>query len=262
MPECVNHGVACSELVNFERASLDPWDKEDAVLDFSRQGRDGFQNGPMLNIPRVLIVLVGLFFCVHLVRHILPLDLERTLIFYMAFVPALLSYALEHGQLVASALGLASMLSYSLLHSDMMHLVMNSVWLVVFASPLTKLLGARRSLLFLLSGAFLGAFVHYVFHLESMVPVIGASAMVTAAMGALVRVGFHDAQYGVRQLRPIAAIGRDRFTLFFLGFWLLSEVVFGSGLLSFSPTSSHVAWQAHIGGFVAGFFMIGVLLRR
>jgi membrane associated rhomboid family serine protease len=48
--------------------------------------------------------------------------------------------------------------------------------------------------------------------------------------------------------------------LTFVGFWLIINVI--TGVYGVAPGElSGIAWEAHIGGFVAGFFGIALLLR-
>jgi membrane associated rhomboid family serine protease len=47
---------------------------------------------------------------------------------------------------------------------------------------------------------------------------------------------------------------------FVLGFWIV--VQFLNGLLTYSYEGGGVAWFAHIGGFLAGFILIGFFKRR
>jgi membrane associated rhomboid family serine protease len=45
---------------------------------------------------------------------------------------------------------------------------------------------------------------------------------------------------------------RDPRFLLFLAVWMGLNALFGFGTLSFGEAGQQIAWQAHIGGFVAG----------
>ncbi len=44
----------------------------------------------------------------------------------------------------------------------------------------------------------------------------------------------------------------DRRALFFIGVWLVTNVIFGVGAHALGASEAPVAWIAHIGGFVGG----------
>ncbi len=47
----------------------------------------------------------------------------------------------------------------------------------------------------------------------------------------------------------------------FLGFWFVSQIL--SGVISFgADTAGGVAWWAHVGGFLTGMILCGILARR
>ena len=53
----------------------------------------------------------------------------------------------------------------------------------------------------------------------------------------------------------LAEVFSDSRILFFLAIWFSSNLLFGIGVPSLPGTEQSVAWQAHIGGFLAGLFL-------
>jgi membrane associated rhomboid family serine protease len=51
---------------------------------------------------------------------------------------------------------------------------------------------------------------------------------------------------------PLSAALRDPRILTFLAVWFGVNIVFGIGAVTMPGTEGSVAWQAHIGGFLAG----------
>jgi membrane associated rhomboid family serine protease len=47
----------------------------------------------------------------------------------------------------------------------------------------------------------------------------------------------------------------QRRALVFIGFWLVSNFVFGAGAQTLGASEAPVAWVAHIGGFIAGMLL-------
>lgn len=64
-----------------------------------------------------------------------------------------------------------------------------------------------------------------------------------------------------RKLATLTEIVKNKRSLSFAGFWLGLNIVFGlmPGLMG---VNGAVAWQAHLGGYVAGYFMVAWLERR
>ena len=51
---------------------------------------------------------------------------------------------------------------------------------------------------------------------------------------------------------PLSAVLRDPRVLIFLGVWFGLNLLFGLGSLGVDGGDQAIAWQAHIGGFLAG----------
>ena len=60
-----------------------------------------------------------------------------------------------------------------------------------------------------------------------------------------------DDAYRVPAL-PLRAVLRDMRALVFLGVWFGLNLVFGIGSIGLDGAEQPIAWQAHIGGFLAG----------
>ena len=122
--------------------------------------------------------------------------------------------------------------------------------------------GAMRFLLFFAITAACGAAAHLVDYGGDYWPVIGASAAVSGHMAAALRFVFQpggpltlmerrDAAYHQPAL-PLMVALRDRRVLVFLGVWFALNLIFGVSTFSMLDEGQSVAWQAHIGGFLAG----------
>ena len=101
-----------------------------------------------------------------------------------------------------------------------------------------------------------------------MVPLVGASAAISAHMAGAARfafvgpgplIGFQGASAAAyrRPAPPLSMALRDRRVLTFLAVWFGTNLLFGlfggDGL-----TSGAIAWEAHVGGFVAGLLFFPV----
>jgi len=150
------------------------------------------------------------------------------------------------------------LVSYSLLHGDWVHLGLNLIWLVIFGAPLIRQLGTIRFLLFWIFTAFLSALAHFAFHTTSPIPMIGASGVVSGLMGAAARFGFYR---GGEYLLPMRSALMNKSILVFIGVWLAANLAIGFETFIIDEGNS-IAWQAHIGGLIAGFVLIGLFARK
>jgi membrane associated rhomboid family serine protease len=149
----------------------------------------------------------------------------------------------------------ASYLTYAFLHSDMIHLGGNMLFLWVFGDNIEDAVGHLKYPVFYLSCAAAGGFAHAVLDPQSEVPLIGASGAVSGIIGAYLmlhpRVRIWVLLIGKIPLPLSAAI--------VLGLWFAYQVF---NFVSAYYVESHVSWPAHIGGFLAGAVLIVVLKRR
>ncbi len=124
------------------------------------------------------------------------------------------------------------------LHGSVFHLLSNMWFLWVFGNNVEEAFGRiGYALLYLVTGLVAtGAFV--LANPEATVPLVGASGAIAGVLGAyLVLYPTHRVlSWFVFLFVPVPAI-------VFLGFWFLAQ---------FGVQADGVAWEAHVGGFVAG----------
>jgi membrane associated rhomboid family serine protease len=223
---------------------------------------------PIFNVPAVVISVLAVLALVHAVRVLLPDDIDAMLIWTFGFVPARYdSSALTDG-LVPGGPGAAvwSFVSYALLHADLAHLGFNAIWLVAFASPVARRFGAWRFLSLFGVTVAAGALAHLLTHPGALWPMVGASAAISGTMGAATRFAFQpggplDVWHGDRSradripAAPLAVALRNPRVIAFLAVWFGLNLLFGLGSLSITGDNQNVAWEAHIGGFLAGLLL-------
>lgn len=216
---------------------------------------------PAFNIPGVVLALLGLCAAVHLARvYLLTTEQDIQLIIAAAFIPIRYS-----GQYLLEIYAFTSPVTYSLLHGGFAHLAVNMVWLAAFGSPLATRIGAARFLLFWVFTALAAVALHYVLHASSPVPLVGASGAISGMMGAAARYGFRTGREAGRSVFAgrILSIGetlRSRTALTFLGVWMVVNLA--TGLAGGLPgAEGGIAWEAHIGGLLAGFLAVRLFDR-
>jgi membrane associated rhomboid family serine protease len=227
---------------------------------------------PILNVPSVVVAVLVVLGLVHAVRELLlPDNIDRALVWTLAFVPARYdASALTDGLLPGGSLAeIFSFVTYALLHADLTHIGFNAVWLLAFGSPVARRFGAWRFLAFLVVTVAAGAVANLLVHAGELAPMIGASAGISGMMGAAARFAFQpggslDFRHGDRSnadrvpAAPLLVALRNPRVLTFLAVWFGLNLLFGLGSMSFIGESQNVAWEAHVGGFVAGLLLFGL----
>ncbi len=235
------------------------------MLDPSPRGRPP-EHQPIFNLPPVIIgVLVVILGIQAIESYALSTYTSDLTIWDFGFVPAGLTAPQTLPPEVMTAVGrIWTFVTYALLHGGWAHVGFNGLWLAAFGSPLAWRFGTTRFLLFSATGAIAGALIHLAIYPFSPVPLVGASAAISAHMAGAARFVFASGgpmwrPAGTAAYRlpapPLATVMRDRRVLVFLGAWFGLNLIFGIGAISQAIASSAVAWDAHIGGFLAGLLL-------
>jgi membrane associated rhomboid family serine protease len=225
-------------------------------------GQEPRRQEPVFNIPGVVLAFIAICGAAYFVSDYVLDDRQRDwLLLHAAFIPILYS-----GQVQIDFLPVAGPVTYSLLHGSIAHLAVNMIWLAAFGSPLASRIGTMRFVLFWIVTSIAAAGLHYVLYMSSPAPLIGASGAISGMMGAAARFGFRIDRSSGRPafggpVLPISTVLRMRGTVAFLAVWLAINLV--TGLYGFVPgEESRIAWEAHIGGFVVGFFFVSAFDSR
>ena len=133
------------------------------------------------------------------------------------------------------------------IHADLLHLIGNGVFLLIFGVPAEKRLGAWRLLVLFLVGGALANFVASLLIGATGRVIVGASGGISALIGAYL-VLFPKAKLGIvvplglwlEFVRAPAAL--------LIGLWAALQLVF----TFVGPAFGAVAWWAHLVGFIVG----------
>lgn len=148
------------------------------------------------------------------------------------------------------------------LHGGWLHLIGNMWYLWIFGDNVEDRLGhGGFALFYLLTGLGAGA-VHTAINSYVEIPSVGASGAIAGVLGAYLllypwaKVLTLVPLFFFIQIIEIPAI-------IVLGFWFVMQFLQGASSLGIADAASGgVAWWAHIGGFVLGMILLGVLPRR
>ncbi|MGB9707353.1 MAG: rhomboid family intramembrane serine protease [Microgenomates group bacterium] len=142
------------------------------------------------------------------------------------------------------------------LHGGWFHVISNMWFLHIFGDNVEDRIGHITYLFFYLFSGVVAVFFQYIFNFQSDIPMIGASGAVSGVAGAYF-VFFKRSTiealvpgfFGFLHLVELPA-------WFFLGYWFFIQVFSGLGsLVTFDIQQGGVAWFAHIGGFLFGYWL-------
>lgn len=144
------------------------------------------------------------------------------------------------------------------LHGGWIHFIGNMWFLFIFGDNVEDRLGHLGYGGFYLGCGILSGVVHLLANTGSAMPTVGASGAIAAVMGGYFLL------YPRAQVLTLVPIFFFFYLMvlpapLFLGFWFFIQFFQGTLAVSQSATGG-VAWWAHIGGFIAGFGTILILL--
>jgi membrane associated rhomboid family serine protease len=159
--------------------------------------------------------------------------------------------------------------SHMFLHLNYTHVFINCVWLLPFGSIVARRFGSLTFILFFIVCGIFGVVAYLFTHWGSTEYAIGASGAISGLMAAAFRItALVDAtdlqaysttvSADLRFHRPLAPILSPRIIVW-TTIWLLINLVVGVTGLGAAPGSGPqlIAWQAHMGGYIAGLLLAG-----
>lgn len=147
------------------------------------------------------------------------------------------------------------------LHGGWMHVVSNMWYLWIFGDNIEDRTGHFRFFIFYILCGLIANATHIVTNPGSNIPTIGASGAVAGVMGAYFLLFPRSKITTLFFLVIFIQIVRIP-ALFFLGFWIVLQIVSGTLSLGLDSQTGGVAWWAHIGGFFCGLLLILFFKKR
>jgi len=216
---------------------------------------------PIINLPPVVWVLLGLLLTIHLVISQGGDPWRAWTNYAFAFIPARFG-TLPFPQPEGAAWW--SMVTYAFLHADWEHVLANSAWLAVFSKPVEARLGTLRYLALLTLSIIAGAVASLIAHWGETLIMVGISAGVSGVLAAaipLMNGKYVEHLDTIQPLRPLELLRNAR-ALTFTVMWLFLTLVTATTqyMTGTAFLEQHViAWEAHLGGFIAGFIAFYLL---
>lgn len=228
---------------------------------------------PMFNLPPATAAIAVLLVAIEFVRSaLLGEEQNIEILLTFAFIPARYTALDTFGVSYpgGEAADLWTFLTYALLHGGGAHVIINSVWLIAFGAAVELRFGIWRYVALALVAAAAGAAAHLFANPGDPNPLVGASAAIAGLMGAAFRFVFSAGGSVAAGLRrrgpdgfrlpapPLAVLLQNRTVVAFVVVWTLMNVsvaLIGPALFGGEGV---IAWQAHLGGFFAGFLLFPI----
>lgn len=235
------------------------------------QGPGAGGRQPVFLVPGMVTGLVLLMGAIHLAATtVLDGRGQQAFVTWFAFIPYRLA---EPGALPGGLLPLLwTPVTHALMHADWIHFGINAAWLAIFGTPVARRYGAGAMLAIFLVGAVAGAAAYAAVTFWEVTYLVGASGGVAGLTGAAMRFVFQPLQIARhpetgdaivlgRRTASLAGLTRDRRARAFIVIWIGLNLAVPILPALTGGAEMAVAWQAHIGGFVAGLLAVPAVER-
>lgn len=208
---------------------------------------------PRRTYPVVNTLLILTNVIVFLFQQTLPPSQYKAFVMSNATIPLHINGFLTGH--VSFAAAFVPLLTSMFLHSGLLHIAGNMLFLWIFGDNVEDYFGHFPYLLFYLFCGVGSGLAHIIVNLHSSLPALGASGAISAVMGAYI-ILFPRAR--VLTLVVVFFLPIPAFII--LGYWFLLQFVAGISSVGGAATGG-VAWWAHIGGFLIGMLVTLLSLR-
>jgi len=205
-------------------------------------------NIPTRTFPILTVIFIVINVLVFLYEITLPPYLLKDFIFKFGLLPVDI-LSLRFDKVITSMF----------IHGGFAHLFGNMLFLWIFGNNVEDALGKVRFVVFYLLSGFGAAVVQSAVTLAAgnpYLPMVGASGAISGILAAYIKLYPH-----AKVLTFIPPFFFMLFVLpawFFIGYWFFIQVLFA---MVTPPGIGGVAWYAHIGGFITGWFLIDLLYK-
>jgi membrane associated rhomboid family serine protease len=160
-----------------------------------------------------------------------------------------------------------TLVTYAFLHAGWEHVIFNTLWLLVFGSPVLLRFGVARFALFFALTAAAAAVLQAAINPTDVSVLIGASGAVSGLTAAALRFAFTGPGFGARMgdevvkapAAPLLEVMRDKRVMVFVAVWFGLNLLAGLGIPVSGSADARIAWEAHVGGFLAGLLLFPLL---
>jgi membrane associated rhomboid family serine protease len=209
---------------------------------------------PLLNVTIILINTLAFFYQLSLGRGL------DAFILHYGLVPA--TFTLSAKWDIDPLTRYLPFFTSMFLHGGWIHFLSNMWYLWIFGDNVEDRLGHVRYLIFYLLCGFMAGYIQYLIYPLSTIPMIGASGAIAGILGAYLALFPRST---VVTLVPIFIFLTlvEIPAVIFLVLWFFMQFLNGAIAITLvSQVTGGIAWWAHIGGFLTGFFLVHIFKKR
>ena len=207
-----------------------------------------YDSNPTHRIPfqYVTVALISACVLTFLWQQSLGPREAREAVYALGAIPAVIFGNADLPPDIAIIPGPLTLITSMFMHGGWMHLIGNMVFLWVLGDNIEDAMGHKRYIAFYLICGIAAAFSHMIADTNSLVPMVGASGAISGVIGAYLIL---HPKAKIHVLISYFVVALPAWIV--LGGWIglqFVNVAMGGG--------GNIAWWAHIGGAVAGAFLI------
>jgi membrane associated rhomboid family serine protease len=200
-------------------------------------------------VPPFSFALVISFVAIYiLLEFLLPASLKVQAYFTFGFVPGHITGYFTGSMNEFSVFALVGVVTYAFLHGGFMHVLFNSVTCLALGTYVERIIGTKGTIKFFIVCSIVSALAFFAFNPFSSAPLVGASGGISGFFGAfLYNLPSQD------RFRSSAIGGQNpwKLVLIWAGLMIVMALLLGD----------HSSWQAHVGGLMAGAWMIELIQK-
>ena len=172
------------------------------------------------------------------------------------------NHFIAHYGLIPARFHFSSVLTSMFLHGGWMHIIGNMWFLWIFGDNVEDAFGHFKYLVFYFLCGIAAAMTQVLFSHGSRLPMVGASGAIAGVMGAYL-IKFPKSRIVTLVFIFIFFTTIEVPAALMLAYWFFIQFFSGVGTIGYSQASQGgTAFFAHIGGFIAGMILVGVLGTR
>ena len=187
----------------------------------------------------------------------------NVLVFLYEFTRTPVAYdvLIVHYGMIADRIRWETLVTSMFLHSGWWHLIGNMWFLWIYGRNIEDLFGSFKFLAFYFACGIAAGLIQMASDPHSVIPTIGASGAIAGVMGAYLNKLPHSRVVTVIFLFVFFTT-LELPAYFPLIYWFVIQFFNGIGSLESRQMSAHIAWFAHIGGFVFGWLVARMIKNR
>ena len=172
------------------------------------------------------------------------------------------NYFIAHYGLIPARFHFSAILTSMFMHGGWMHIIGNMWFLWIFGDNVEDVFGHLKYLVFYLLCGIAAAFTQVLFSPGSRLPMVGASGAIAGVMGAYL-IKFPKSRIVTLVFIFIFITTIEVPAGLMLAYWFIIQFFSGVGTIGYSHVSQGgTAFFAHIGGFITGMILVGVMGTR